>query len=106
MCYFEGAGGIIIGNDVSIAHAATLISTNHTWDDASKPIKYNKETFEKIIISDDVCIGCGVRVLSGISIGSRSVIAAGAVVNKSVDPETIVGGVPARFLKKFNFKIK
>ncbi|MHB1107743.1 MAG: acyltransferase [Lutibacter sp.] len=99
MCYFEGAGGITIGNDVSIAHATTLISTNHTWDDATKPIKYNKEIFEKIIINNDVWIGCGVRVLSGVSIGSRSVIAAGAVVNKNIENNSIVGGVPAKFIK-------
>ncbi|TGN26864.1 acyltransferase [Empedobacter tilapiae] len=100
MCYIEGAGEIEIGNDVSIAHASTLISTNHQWNDLEKPIKYNKETFGKIVINDDVWIGCGVRVLSDVTIGSRSIIAAGAVVNRNVENNSIYGGVPAKKIKE------
>lgn len=100
MCYIEGAGGVTIGNDVSIAHSTTLISTSHTWDDESIPIKYNKETFSEIIIEDDVWLGCGVRVLSGVKIGKRSIIAAGAVVNKVVDSNSLMGGIPAKLLKE------
>ena len=100
MCYLEGAGQIEIGNEVSIAHSSSFISTNHSWDDISLPIKYNKENFENIIINDDVWIGCGVRVLSGVEIGSRSIVAAGAVVNKNVKRGSIVGGVPANQIKK------
>lgn len=64
MCYIDAAGGIKIGSNVSIAHATTLISTNHTWDNVDLPIKYNPETFAEIIIEDDVWIGCGVRILA------------------------------------------
>lgn len=99
MCYIEGAGGVVIGNDVSIAHASTLISTSHTWEDLNLPIKYNKETFGKIVIESDVWIGAGVRVLAGVKIEKRSIIAAGAVVNKHVDANSIVGGVPAKKIK-------
>lgn len=99
MCYIEGAGGVSIGNDVSIAHSSTLISTNHTWEDKNIPIKYNKETFAEIVIEDDVWIGCGVRILSGVKINKRSIIAAGAVVNKEIESNTIYAGVPARLIK-------
>ncbi|MBW3517562.1 acyltransferase [Flavobacterium sp. NKUCC04_CG] len=102
MCYIEGAGGITIGNDVSIAHASSLISTNHTWDDERIPIKYNKETFSEIIINDDVWIGCGVRILSGVEIKKRSVVAAGAVVNKTFAENSLIGGVPAKLIKNIN----
>lgn len=102
MCYIDGAGGVKIGNDVSIAHASTLISTNHTWDDISIPIKYNPETMSEIVINDDVWIGCAVRILSGVKIGKRTVIAAGAVVNKSFDSSSVIGGVPAKLIKKIN----
>jgi len=100
MCYIEGAGGITIGNDVSIAHSSTLISTNHTWEDKNIPIKYNKETHNRIVIEDDVWIGCGVRILSGVKINKRAIIAAGAVVNKEVESNTIYGGVPAKLIKQ------
>jgi acetyltransferase-like isoleucine patch superfamily enzyme len=100
MCYLEGAGGIDIGNNVSIAHATTLISTNHTWTDSGIPIKYNPESLEKITIKDDVWVGCGVRILAGSNIETRAVIAAGAVVNGTVESNCVVGGVPFKILKK------
>lgn len=100
MCYIEGAGGIKISNDVSIAHATTLISTNHTWGDLTIPIKYNKEVLEPIFIEDDVWIGCGARILAGVTIRQRSIVAAGAVVNKSFEENSLIGGVPAKIIKK------
>ncbi|MCJ7933010.1 MAG: acyltransferase [Chryseobacterium sp.] len=99
MCYIEGAGGVKIGNDVSIAHSTTLISTNHTWKDTTIPIKYNPETLGPICIEDDVWIGCGVRVLSGVTICKRSIVAAGAVVNKSFSEKLLIGGIPAKIIK-------
>lgn len=102
MCYIEGAGNIKIGNNVSIAHATTLISTNHTWENFDLPIKYNKETFGEIILEDDIWIGCGVRILSGVHLKSRSVVAAGAVVNKSFNSNSLIGGIPAKLIKRIN----
>lgn len=99
MCYLEGAGGIQIGNNVSIAHASSIISTNHTWSDPVIPIKYNKEILAEIVIKDDVWIGAGVRVLAGVTVHERSIIAAGAVVNKKVESKSIYGGVPAIKIK-------
>lgn len=98
-CYLEGEGGISIGNDVSIAHSTSLLSTNHTWECKDIPIKYNPISKKKVIIQNDVWIGCGCRILSGVVIGKRSVIAAGAVVNRDVEQNELVGGVPVRHLK-------
>lgn len=64
------------------------------------PIKYNKLKYRKVEISDDVWIGCGCRVLSGVVIGKRSIVAAGSVVNKIVNSNIIVGGVPAKEIKE------
>jgi acetyltransferase-like isoleucine patch superfamily enzyme len=102
MSYIDGAGDIEIGNDVSIAHSTSIISTNHNWNDASIPIKYNKESFKKVIIEDDVWIGCGCRILAGAHISKRAVIAAGAVVIQDVQSNTVYGGVPAKFIKSIN----
>lgn len=101
-CYIDAAGGLEIGDDVSIAHNASILTTNHTWNDLSIPIKYNKETFEEVIIKNDVWIGCGVRILSGVIIETRCVVAAGAVVNKSFERNSIIGGVPAKLIKQIN----
>ena len=53
-----------------------------------------------IIVGNDVWIGRGAVILSGVAIGDGAVIAAEAVVTKSVDPYTIVGGNPARIIRK------
>lgn len=50
-------------------------------------------------IKDDVWIGAGAIILSGVTIGECSVIGAGAVVTKDVEPYTVVAGVPARKIK-------
>lgn len=100
MCYLNGLGGLTIGNDVSIAHGASILTTNHLWNDISTPIKYNEVELKKVVINNDVWVGCGARIMAGVTIGSRSVIAAGAVVTKDVDSSTVVGGCPAKIIKK------
>lgn len=99
-CYIDANGEIEIRNNVSIAHNSTILSTNHDWRDLSLPIKYNPVISDEVIIYDDVWIGCGCRILAGVKIKTRSIIAAGAVVNKDVRSKTIVGGVPAKVLKE------
>ena len=100
MCYIDGSGGITIGNDVSVAHNSTIMTTNHTWNDIEIPIKYNKTTKGPVNIDNDVWIGCGCRILSGVNIKTRSIVAAGAVVNKDIEANSLFGGVPAKLIKK------
>jgi len=99
MCYLDAAGGISIGDNVSIAHASSVLSVNHTWDDPALPIKYNPEAFAKTVIGNDVWIGSGVRILAGVEIPARTVVAAGAVLSKSPETNGVYGGVPARLIK-------
>lgn len=56
----------------------------------------NPEDDADVIIEDDVWVGCNVTILKGVTIGRGGIVAAGAVVTKSVPPYTIVGGVPAK----------
>lgn len=98
--YVDAAGGIDIGNNVSIAHNCSLISFEHSWDDNEVPIKYNKTLLKQIKIGNDVWIGCGVRILSGTIIEDRVVVAAGSVVKGTLESGFLYGGVPVRKLKK------
>lgn len=100
LCYIDGFGEIEIGDNVSIAHNSSIITTNHTWSDNETPIKYNKVTKGKVVIKDDVWIGCGVRILNKVKISERSVIAAGAVVNSDLETGCLGAGVPMRIIKK------
>ncbi|WP_156854435.1 acyltransferase [Oceanobacillus sp. AG] len=97
--YIDSYGGITIKDNVSIAHHSSIISFEHTWDDKELPIKYNNLKENKVEITEDVWIGSGCRILSGVKINKRCVVAAGAVVNSSVKPNSLVAGVPARKIK-------
>lgn len=97
--YLDAAGGLTIGDNVSIAHNSSILTTNHTWLNKLEPIKYNPTSASEVCIKSDVWIGCGVKIMPGVIINSRSIIAAGAVVTKSVDRNIITGGVPAKKIK-------
>lgn len=95
-CYIDATGGIEIGSDVSIGHNCSILSTNHRWTKPDLPIRDNPVSFERVVINADVWLGCGVRVLAGVNLGRRVVVAAGAVVTRSAGDNVVLGGVPAR----------
>ena len=99
LCYIDGAGGLSIGDNVSIAHNCSILTTNHQWDNLDIPIKYNPESFSPVTIKNDVWLGCGVRVMSGVIIDERTIIAAGAVITKNVPSRKIFAGIPAKEIK-------
>lgn len=99
-CNINAYGGVRVGDNVSIAHGTSIVSFNHTWADENVPIKYNPSEPLPVVIGNDVWVGCGVRILGGVTIGERSVIAAGAVVTKDVEPHSVYAGVPAKLVKR------
>lgn len=98
-----------IGKFCSIAqNVKFILDADHRMDTIStfpfkvkilKEEKYEATSKGDIIISDDVWIGYGAMILSGVNIGQGAVVAAGAVVTKDVPPYAIVGGLPAKILK-------
>lgn len=97
-----------IGNYCSIASNVTFIlSADHYVDHISTfpfKVKVLGEKLEgvskgNIVVQDDVWIGYGTTVLSGVTIGQGAVVAAGSVVTKDVPAYAIVGGVPAKIIK-------
>ena len=93
-------GKIEIGNNVLIGPRVNMHAENHVFSNLEIPIKNQGESREGIIIEDDVWIGAGSIILDGVTIGKAAIVSAGAVVNKDVESYTIVGGVPAKLLKK------
>ncbi|WP_054204444.1 acyltransferase [Pseudoalteromonas porphyrae] len=100
--YIDAVGGIVIGDNVSIAHNSSLVSFEHTYDNLAIPIKYNQLALKEISIANDVWIGCGVRVLAGTKIKSRSVVAANSVTKGELLNSGIYAGLPARLKKGFD----
>lgn len=100
MSYIEGSGGVSIGNDVSIAHSVTILSEEHKYFDSSVPIKDQGKTYAPVTIKNNVWIGAKATILSGVTIGTGSIVGAGAVVTKDVPDNSIVVGVPAKIIKK------
>ncbi len=94
------AGKIQIGNHVRIAPNVQMIGGNHVIDRTDLPIGKQGLVQKPIVIEDDVWIAGRVVITCGVRIGTGSVIAAGAVVTKDVPAWSIVGGVPAKILRK------
>jgi Acetyltransferase (isoleucine patch superfamily) len=97
----------VIGNHVIFANRVSLIGRyDHHHQQLGVPIRlasqirdddYNwKGLNQKIIIEDDVWVGVGAIILSGVTVGTGSIIAAGSVVTKDVEPYSIYGGNPAK----------
>lgn len=92
------SGKIIIGNNVMIAPNCTFIAISHRFSD-KPPFQHIGSANAPIIIEDNVWIGYGAIILEDVTIGKGSIVAAGAVVTRDVEPYTIVGGVPAKLIK-------
>lgn len=93
-------GPVTIGNHVNLAQGITVTALNHNFKDTSRLIDEQGFSTKPIVIEDDVWIGANAVILPGVTIGKHVVVAAGAVVTKDVPDNTIVGGVPAKEIKK------
>ena len=93
-------GRIIIGDDVLIGPGVMMRTADHTTLDTTRLIRAQGSVTGDIVIESDVWLGAGVIVMRNVRIGRGAVVGAGAVVTRDVEPYTVVGGIPARFIKK------
>lgn len=101
--FFGCAGGITIGDDTIFGNYVSLHSENHIIDDLEKPIRLQGVTRLGIIIGNNCWIGAKATILDGANIGDGCIVAAGAVVTKGFyEMNSIIGGVPAKIIKKRN----
>lgn len=93
--------GASIGNHVMIAPNVSILNDSHTFKETDIPmVQQPKVLNDNPIIGDDVWIGRNAIILNGVKIGNGAIIGAGAVVTHDIEPYSVVGGVPARFIKK------
>lgn len=97
--YITARAPISIGNHVLIGPNVVINSGSHNYTDPTVLIRDQGHKLAAIEIGDDVWIGAHAVILPGVSIGNGAIIAAGAVVTRSVAPFSVVAGVPSRPLK-------
>lgn len=93
-------GPVTIGSHVNLAQGITVTALNHNFEDKNKRIDEQGVSTKPVVIGDDVWIGANAVILPGVTIGKHAVVAAGAVVTTDVPDNTVVGGVPAKVIKK------
>ena len=100
-----GDSSIIIGDDCDISSNVTIVSGTHKLNPEGIRMA-GKGIGKDIVIGNGVWIGASATILPGVTIGDKSVIAAGSIVNKNVSTYTIVAGNPAKPIKKYNHVLK
>lgn len=100
--YIGGAGGVVIGSDCIIGQYLSVHPENHTFSDPDRLIRNQGVTRQGIEIGPGCWIGAKVTILDGAKIGRGSVIAAGSVVTSNFPDRSVIGGVPAKLLKRLD----
>jgi galactoside O-acetyltransferase len=93
-------GSITIGRDVLIGPNSVLRASDHEHASREIPIKNQGHTGGTIVIEDDVWIASNCVILKNVRIGAHSIVAAGSVVTKDIQPYSIVAGAPAKIVSK------
>jgi acetyltransferase-like isoleucine patch superfamily enzyme len=95
-CTFLDLRGIVIEDEVLVGPKVSLITENHPV----APEQRKMLDLKRIVLKRNCWIGANSVILSGVTVGVNSVVAAGSVVTKDVPDDTVVAGVPARVIKK------
>ena len=95
-CHFQDHGGVSLGDGCQIGHNVVFATLNHGLAPEDRQTTYPAP----ITLGKNVWVGSNSTILQGVTVGDNAVIAAGAVVTKDVPENTIVGGVPARIIRK------
>lgn len=97
-CRFQDQGGIYLEDGVLVGHNVVIATLNHDLD----PEKRANLHPSPVHIGKNAWIGSNATILPGVTVGEGAVVAAGAVVTKDVEPNTVVGGVPAKPIKSID----
>jgi len=97
--FIYGYGDIEIGDNTLIANQVEIIGGDHTFDDVTRPMRFQGRSSSRIVIGEDVWIGTQAIIVGGVTIGKGAVIGAGAVVNRDIEEYAVAVGVPARVVR-------
>jgi maltose O-acetyltransferase len=97
-CVFDATAPIVIGNDVNLGHGVLITTSSHVIGGPERRAGLLQP--EPVRIGDGAWLASRVIVLPGVEVGAGAIVAAGAVVTRSVPPHTVVAGVPAREIRR------
>ena len=95
-CHFQDHGGVTLGDGCLIGHDVVFATLNHDFNPGNRAVMHPAP----IVLGRNVWVGSHSTILQGVTVGEGAIIAAGSVVTKDVPPRTIVGGVPAKPIRK------
>lgn len=99
-CHFQDHGGVTLGDDCLIGHNVVFATLNHGMAPADRA----SMSPAPIHLGKNVWVGSNSTILQGVTVGDNAIIAAGSVVTKDVAANTIVGGVPAKYIRNIDEK--
>lgn len=99
-CFFGAAGGIVIGQDVIAGQYIRFHSENHKYNDLNRLIRRQGTVRRGIKVGNNCWIGSGAVFLDGAQLGDGCVVAANAVVTGIFPENSVIGGIPAKVMKK------
>lgn len=91
--FLDSKGGIILGNSIVITEGVTIFTHSHTEDD------HALRTYAPVIVKDYAKIYSNSTILPGVTIGKQSIVAACSLLDKNVEDNALVGGVPAKIIR-------
>jgi acetyltransferase-like isoleucine patch superfamily enzyme len=93
-----GAGGVIIGKNTIVGSYFSCHPSNHNFNDLNKLIRLQGISKKGIKVGQNCWIGAKVTILDGVTIGDGCIIAAGSIVTKDFEANSVIAGVPAKLL--------
>jgi hypothetical protein len=97
---------VYVGRDVVFGPSVVIMDGDGHPPDRTLPDTPENKKFAPVVIEDHAWIGFGALILKGVTVGHHAVVAANAVVTKSVPPHCVVAGNPAKIIKDFTEDVK
>lgn len=94
-CHFQDHGGVTLGDGCLIGHNVVFATLNHGMAPDDRSAMYPAP----IRLGKNVWVGSNSTILRGVTVGDNAIIAAGSVVTKDVAANTVVGGIPAKYIQ-------
>lgn len=97
-CYIDSKGGVRFGDYSMLTEYVKIFTHSHSeWN-------HMERSYSPVVIGDYAKVYTNSTILPGVTIGEGGVVATGAIVSKSVEPYTLVGGIPAKVMRKRRFE--